>query len=223
MAYLCRDLESRLQTELPSVKMCFLGQLKKLCPDYKVDEANQAIVSDIFNWCIRNKNGNLNPNRGLWIYGGVGTGKSTLMKAILAFIKENWRRDCDDAINPRWENMAMLCGEYAKDGFSVFDSIPMGLDEVGTEVSPTNHVGNKINVFAQIISTLYDLPGALPTIVTTNLTISNVLEKYGPRTVDRIGQMFNLVEMLGASRRESNGIWDKWKAEQSTQPKTTNN
>lgn len=217
MAYLCRDLESRLQTEATSVKKAFLDHLNKFCKDYKVDSDNRAIIADIFNWCIRNKNGNLDPKRGLWIYGNIGTGKSTLMKAILAFIKENWRRDYDENINPEWINLPMFCGEYAKNGFSVFDSIPMGLDEVGTEISPTSHVGNKVNVMAQIICTLYDMPGALPRVVTTNLTISELLEKYGTRTIDRIGQIFNLVEINGTSRRNSNEIWDKLKAEKAAQ------
>lgn len=139
------------------------------------------------------------------------------MKAILNFIRENWLRDSGEPVNPQWISVPMFCGEYAKNGFSVFDEIPVGLDEVGTEYSPTNHVGNKINVVSQVISTLYDNNYYIPRIATTNLSMQEVYNKYESRTFDRIGQIFNIVELAGASRRNSSKAWAALKAEQAAE------
>lgn len=182
-----------------------------------MDKDNQKVITDLFHWSIRDKHGSLNPEKGLWIYGNIGTGKSTLMKAIMLFVSKYWLRDSGETVKPKWVNVPTFCGRYATDGFSVFDSIPMGFDELGTEIAPTNHVGNKLNVVAHLMNTIYDNGSDIPKIVTTNNTLSDTLNLYGPRTVDRIAQLFNLVELKGKTRRESLEIWNLIKKEQKEQ------
>lgn len=96
----------------------------------------------------------------------------------------------------------------------MFDSIPMGFDELGTEIAPTNHVGNKLNVVAHLINTIYDNRSDIPKIITTNSSLSGILSLYGPRTVDRVAQLFNLVELKGMSRRGTEDIWKMIQKEQ---------
>lgn len=182
-----------------------------------MDKDNQKVITDIFQWCIRDKKGALNPEKGLWIYGNIGTGKSTLMKAVILFVTRYWLRDSGESVNPKWVNVPTFCGSYATDGFSIFESIPMGFDELGTEIAPTNHVGNKLNVVAHLMNTIYDKGSDIPKIVTTNKSLSGILNLYGPRTVDRIAQLFNLVELQGVTRRESLEIWNLIKKEQKEQ------
>lgn len=213
MVYLQPSMASSCQTSLNSVKQKFFDCIKEFCPDFVVDDRNRKTIGNIFDWCIRNKKGELDPCKGLWIYGNIGTGKSTLMKAVIRFIGQYWLRDSGEKVNPRWMNVPTYCGKYATDGFSVFESIPMGLDEMGTEIAPTNHVGNKLNVMAHLINTIYDNRSDMPYIVTTNRSLKGILEMYGERTIDRIGQLFNLIEIPGASRRESSAIWSLIKSE----------
>lgn len=206
-------MAAKLQTEQNTIKAVFFNTLKSCCRDFVVDDNNKSIVADVFDWCIRNKNGHLNPRLGLWLYGNVGTGKSTLMKAVIKFVGDYWLRDSGEHINTRWVNVPVYCGKYATEGFSVFDSIPMGLDELGTEIEPINHVGNKLNVVAHLMNTIYDNNSGIPYIVTTNLSLSEVLSQYGARIVDRVGQLFNLVEITGVSRRDTSAIWSAIQAE----------
>lgn len=213
MVYLQPDMASVCQTELNTIKTKFFEAIKSICPDFVVDDSNRQIVGNVFHWCIRNKKGALDPTKGLWIYGNIGTGKSTIMKAIIDFASKYWLRDSGERISPKWMNVPIYCGKYATDGFAAFDSIPMGLDELGTEISPTNHIGNKLNVVAHLINTIYDQKSSIPYIVTTNCTLTEIMEKYGPRTIDRIGQLFNLAEMQGVSRRDTSAIWKLIKSE----------
>lgn len=207
-------MASKCQTELNTIKAIFFDTLKSVCPDFAVDDSNRNVVGDLFNWCIRNVKGKLDPCKGLWIYGNIGTGKSTLMKSVIKFATDYWLRDSGERIKPRWINVPVFCGMYAADGFSVFNSIPMGLDELGTEISPTNHTGNKLNVVAHLMNTIYDNNGDIPYIVTTNQSLKEILDLYGARTVDRIGQLFNLIEIKGASKRDTSSIWKRIKAEE---------
>lgn len=201
-------MASNCQTELKSIKALFFDCIKYYCKDFIVDDNNKNVVTNIFHWCLRDRNGALNPEKGLWIYGNIGTGKSTLMKAVILFVSKYWLRDSGENVKPKWVNIPTFCGSYATDGFSVFDSIPMGFDELGTEIAPTNHVGNKLNVVAHLMNTIYDNGSDIPKIVTTNSSLSGILKLYGPRTVDRIAQLFNLVELEGVTRRGSMEIWN---------------
>lgn len=212
--YLQPAKASSCLTELKSIKTLFFDCIKYYCKDFVVDKDNQKVITDLFHWCIRDRKGALNPEKGLWIYGNIGTGKSTLMKAVMLFVERYWLRDSGEPVSPRWVNVPTFCGSYATDGFSVFDSIPMGFDELGTEIAPTNHVGNKLNVVAHLMNTIYDRRSDIPKIVTTNNSLSDTLTQYGPRTVDRIAQLFNLVELKGVTRRESLEIWNLIKKEQ---------
>lgn len=212
--YLQPEKASSCQTELKSIKVLFYDCIRYYCKGFVVDKNNQKVINDLFHWCIRDRNGALNPEKGLWIYGNIGTGKSTLMKAIILFVRKYWLRDSGETVNPKCVNVPTFCGKYATDGFTVFESIPMGFDELGTEIAPTNHVGNKLNVVAHLMNTIYDNGSDIPKIVTTNNTLSDTLNLYGPRTVDRIAQLFNLVELKGVTRRESSEIWNMIKKEQ---------
>ena len=194
--------------QLKSVKQLFLNELKAECGEFVIDNDNRKAVGSVFHWCLRDKKGTLDPHKGLWIYGNIGTGKSTLMKAILRFVGNHWQDYSGENIRPRWTSAADLCGQYASDGFNVFDSIPMGLDALGAESVPTNHIGNKLNVVQHLIYRLYEVKSPVPKIVTSTLTLKGVLDTYGAATVDRIGELFNLVELTGATRRQASAIWD---------------
>lgn len=209
MAYLSPAMAELVQTDKNTIKLHFLESLRRYCPEFVVNDSNRTIVSDIFDWCLRNVDGKLNPAKGLWLYGNIGTGKSTIMKAVLSFISKYWLRDSGEELNPSWENVPIFCGHYAERGFAAFDNIPTGLDELGTEVIPTNHIGNKLNVIAYVIGDMSEKSTYIPQIVTTNLSFSAIEQRYGARAVDRIGVLFNLVEMRGNSwRNDSDRIWE---------------
>lgn len=196
-----------MKTDKNSIKALFFDCLKHYCKGFVVDKDNQKVITDIFHWCIRDKNGTLNPEKGLWIYGNIGTGKSTLMKAVILFVERYWLRDSGEKIRLSSTSAPDFCFKFATEGFSTFDSIPTGFDEVGTETLPTKYMGNNVNVVARMIETIYNDRPDIPKIATTNFRIKDVHDAYGARALDRIGELFNLVKVVGPSRRDADHIW----------------
>lgn len=211
-AYLTPDLESSVKTEISAAKNAFFKILKEQNPDFAVDDANREVITNVFNWCIRNADGVYDPDKGLWIYGNVGTGKTTLVNAVMAFMRKYWLRE-GNKLMPKMTTAPELCAAYSVNGFSTFSNLPIAIDEVGTEIPPTSHVGCKINVIAHAMRTLYDTRNAVPRLITTNNTLNQICSLYGEQVFDRIGQLFNLVKMLGKSRRLSSQIWDEFDRE----------
>lgn len=175
--------------------------------EFVYDQYNTSVITDIFHWCLRDVNGNLDPEKGLWICGTIGSGKSTIMQAVISFTAEHWIWRNGDNFNPKWINASKYCGCYAKYGFDAFDNIPMGIDELGSEIIPSNFSGNKLNVMAHMIQELDNTTRGIPRIVTSRCRMSDISDAYGDCTIDRISGLYNIVELLGPSRRPSSEVW----------------
>lgn len=77
------------------------------------------------------------------------------------------------------------------------------IDDVGTE-SMANVYGEKRNAFSEIVDNA-ERKGKM-IIITTNLSIEELTEKYGERTMDRIRDITTSVLFKGNSMRGSNGV-----------------
>lgn len=204
---------------------------KSICSDFEIDDDNKSIIEDVSKWCFRfyGQNARLNPGLGLWFYGNIGTGKSLLMNIVLKFIHYGWMPSEFDGMDenkyfiprPNVESSSALrmCLSFAKSGYDALSSIPVGIDEIGTEPDTAKYMGNAINVMRYVFE---EMPKSMtngvfrgiPHIITTNLSFRQILDRYGERVVDRIGEMFNLIEFNGKSYRRSSAIWDAINTEQ---------
>ena len=61
--------------------------------------------------------------------------------------------------------------------------------------------GTELNVMQYIFQCRYELRHEAITHVTTNLTIKEIQAIYGAYIADRINEMFNVLDLNGASRR----------------------
>lgn len=149
--------------------------------------------------------------KGLWLWGNPGVGKTLLMKMFsrnkrLCYrvvecpkIVSGYVKSGDDHIS----HYSRIIKADAK-AYSNFFQSEEGIcyNDLGIESPQAKHYGTGINVMESILLDTYE--ARVPFFhrhVTTNLTFDQVKEKYGIRITDRIKQCFNVIEIKGESVR----------------------
>ena len=179
----------------------------------------KPLLNDIVRWCLM-VDGKYDPHKGLWLWGNIGTGKSTMLAIIELYCKykrplaryrdqntpsqrglsaDKWRYGF------RITNASFVAGAFAKEGYPGIEEYisysRQAFDEVGRETIPTGFYGNMENVFQYILQRRYDLRFGDFTHVTSNLAPEQIADVYGDHIYDRCFEMFNFVQMSGESWR----------------------
>jgi len=150
------------------------------------------------------------PNsKGLLVIGGIGTGKSAMIKILQHFFK-------DSKANFKWINAYKL-----KDLSEAFTSLEIKelygyglksdlyIDDIGLTMDVKRY-GNTINIISEIILERYDLfiSSKIKTHFSSNLlahskdeSIPTLEKTYGIRVVDRIKEMCDIIIFKGESKR----------------------
>lgn len=131
-----------------------------------------------------------NKGKGLLMMGGCGLGKSLIGMRILPLIINAFCRkivNCYDAqdLNVKPDDVLQKHLVY--------------IDDIGTE-GISNIYGNKRIPFSELCDAA-EKKGKL-LIITTNLDVSSLSEKYGERTIDRLRAVTKLVPFFGDSLRK---------------------
>lgn len=164
------------------------------------------MVNDIFNWCCMLP-GRLDNNKGLCLWGNIGTGKSTMLAIVKEFcmrlgIKRN-NGYPSFRISHAADDVSAAYEKKGIDGIEEFiKSDAQAFDEVGAESIPTGHYGTNCNVMQRIIQSRYDKRFTSLTHITTNLSKEGIVKAYGDRVWDRCKEMFNFVEFNGKTLRK---------------------
>ena len=152
---------------------------------------------------------------GLLLFGKVGTGKTTLLRAICATINEVCERDTYE--NGTRENTLdnFRCISIVKAKGIINDYINpqsrpryelmtkvslMAIDELGVEPMESKSYGNVSEPLIDLFCERYDRQ--LPTIVSTNLGNAEIRQRYGTRLADRFNEMFATIPFNGQSFRK---------------------
>lgn len=190
---------------------------KIVCPGFKVSVEMKSTLNDLLRWCLRLE-GRYDPDKGLWLWGDIGTGKSTMLEIVKQFcriVRPPIAYRVDDNTRAlrgekwfygfRTTNASVVAGEFARFGYPGIETFitncRQAFDEVGRECIPTGFFGNMENVFQYIIQRRYDLRNNDFTHVTSNLQPEEIGAVYGDHIYDRCCEMFNFVEMRGESWR----------------------
>ena len=198
-------------TRINDYKYLFLACARKVCPDYEVREDQKSILNDIVHWSLLDYTGKLDPDRGLLLWGDIGTGKSTLLKIIREYCRIV--RPCENHMpySFRITNVIDICAQFSdesRDGGyyaiqTYITSRGQAFDELGSETTPTSRWGNYENVMQYILQRRYDIRDESFTHATTNLSLEQIAEVYSDRIYDRCKEMFNFVEIHGKTFRKS--------------------
>ena len=69
-------------SRISEYKTLFMQCAVAVCPGFTVREEMKPAYNDIVHWAVMDYDGNLDPDKGLLIWGDIGTGKSTMLKII---------------------------------------------------------------------------------------------------------------------------------------------
>ncbi len=144
---------------------------------------------------------NLDLNKGILLTGPIGCGKTTLMNLLKYFFQsgKQYKVKSTRDISFEFETEGYkVINRYSKNPAKLSYSNPVPniycFDDLGIEQTQ-KHFGNECNVMGEILLSRYDLfiSKGIPTHLTTNLSASEIEEKYGNRVRSRMREMFNLV------------------------------
>ncbi len=149
-------------------------------------------------------------NKGIYIAGSTGTGKSWALEVIEAYSRKvgaMFRIGKNTKIL-RWQNIRadIICDFYTEHG--TFESFKketiLGIQDLGAEPPESMYMGNRLNVLRQILEYRGD-SDLLFTLITSNIPIhdeNKLLSKsYGSRVASRLIEMCNYFELVGKDRR----------------------
>ncbi len=187
--------------EYPTFTAEEVFEMVKTNAKLEIDEFNEGIIKELCLYFTGDKRTKLDLNKGIFLYGGVGCGKTTLM----SFFRNN-QANSYALISSR-----QISYEFAKHGHEAIfrykgllatsdiyktfgqGSIGVCFDDLGTEVDK-KHYGNESNVMAEILLNRYDIKDLKgKTHITTNLNQDQIEERYGIRVRSRMREMFNVL------------------------------
>lgn len=201
--------------DIDTLKRAFMAEAYEVCPGFTIEPSMKELMNDIFRWCIMDDTGRYNPDKGLWLYGDIGTGKTTMLEIVKRFCRyyRPWQ-DSDGSgryfvpYSFRISNAVKVCDDFSRHGYAgidtYIDSTRQAFDELGSESVAVGHFGTVQNVFQYILQRRYEMRHTGFTHATTNMELSEISQRYGARIWDRCKEMFNFVEFSGASWRKRN-------------------
>jgi hypothetical protein len=177
---------------------------------YQIDDDNRGVVSELVKYFIYDPSCKLNLFKGVCLIGGVGTGKSELLKQLSRFLNEKKLSTAFafvDMLSVTKEFQVFGLKAYDKymDGDVCFDEIAIRktfIKSFGTDIQPTDEIiQGRYKRFTKRISR--------PTHFTSNIDLNpedeaekKALEStYDVRSIDRLKEMCNFVYLGGDSRR----------------------
>ena len=167
-------------------------------------------IGDVAKWLC-------NPQKrpGLLLYGKVGTGKTTLLRAICATINDVCERETNDNGTKEMTLDDFRCISIVKAKGIINDYINpqsrptydkmtkvalLAIDELGVEPMESKSYGNVSEPLIDLFCERYDRQ--LCTIVSTNLGNEEIRKRYGTRLADRFSEMFATIPFNGQSFRK---------------------
>ncbi|WP_148038833.1 hypothetical protein [Proteiniphilum sp. X52] len=161
-------------------------------------EENRFVTGQValwYSWDIRFK-GDI--HKGLMIRGNVGTGKTLIVQALCEII---WAYEI---LVPCFLHATELSDLYARGDVDGIDRAKKRsytiIDDVGVEAVETKSYGNIKEPFNDVFD--YRYRNNKRTIITTNLTPSEIEQKYGTRIIDRFRECMNDLVLDGESFRK---------------------
>lgn len=190
-----REYLRSLNQEIKTVKMDKKGYREFVLSEHP--EFNPDLQKNQFEFLLDYFTGYL--EKGLILFGGVGCGKTTMMKLFTANPKASYgvkacREISSSFTKHGYESIAPFYGKQ-RSYKNYFNHSEYGIcfDDMGEEKNK-KYFGNEVNVMEDILETRYNNKNLWAlTHITTNLDSQQIEEIYGSRVRSRMREMFELV------------------------------
>ena len=194
-----RDLDVETVTKM--LYLCYQKEVGNRRIAFNGDKDTKDKIEKTAKWITGD-----NYKVGLMVYGGVGNGKTTLLRAINDLLSSMYsnRKRWDDNLAIEYVTAIEIFNITKSDDQSRYkrikDSDVLFIDDLGVEPITAKVWGNEISPITDIIYHRYD--EQLCTIVTSNLSDEALKERYGLRMADRMEEMFDSINSSGVSYRK---------------------
>jgi len=193
-----------LKLDKPGMEKFIYDKALKLGIELLFDKYNDRIFNLLIQYFTNDpefENSGYSLKKGILIQGGVGCGKTTLLKLFTDNPKQSYVMS----------NCNLMASNFTKAGYSeiekyfspikfprdVFGFTSRGVcfDDLGTEKNK-KYFGNEANVMEEIILGWYNKfhNNSERIHITTNLSVSDIDILYGTRVRSRMREMFNVLE-----------------------------
>lgn len=186
----------------------FIKEMTLRIPNYQVTEEQKPVLRQIFDYFSAEKQA-----KGLLLYGGVGTGKTSIMKAYSFLLQSTTKRfkiypeigiyDIFDMEGVK--GLQELKRNPVINGYDVSNDNPLNIciDDLGVQMGKVMRYGNTYNLMDDLLTDRYYLMQefGVTTHATSNATTKD-MEKLNARTLDRMKEMFLLINLPGRSFRQ---------------------
>ena len=190
--------------------------------EFVVNEDNRFVYENTLRWLLGQEFKALNPrnaeeivegdvNKGLYIAGPYGTGKSVLLRILSAIsYYANVEYESDRRkIKLIWaDNRADdICNTVVLSGIDTINRLRnmdvLNINDFGSGTTEQVYMGNRINAIRLILESRADAYGKF-TLITSNYPMSHptIAEQYGGRVVSRLSEMCNYFELKGQDWRK---------------------
>lgn len=169
------------------LRMCYQSEVERRRVKYIADDSTLEKIKKAAKWLCGDY------KVGLLLYGSVGSGKTTLAKAICNLIGILYGGSSISAERRGvYRVSALNLAKSVVDDPAYFARLKnqelLFIDDVGTEPESVKSWGNEFSPVTELIYARYDRQ--LFTIATSNLNDEEFGERYGVRIADRMEEMF---------------------------------
>lgn len=178
---------------------------------YIIDKFNKDILNKLFHYFIGDiefcQKNDIDLNKGIFLVGGVGTGKSILIQAFkqytgLIIEKNSFQyfnsNEIIDTTNIQGVTYLERFGDLKHQTIACY------IDDIASKNETVKNFGTEINVIENILITRYNIFKKYNklTHLSSNIYPNELNKMYDLRVVDRLLEMCNIFELTGNSRRK---------------------